>query len=98
MEGPYSARLPSSSIGETSRRAPVGRGTADGRAPTMRPPGRRRSTECFSRSVTHLRSGKAEKRMTEPEREHNPSDPFTHEPVMLNEILDALAPIAAGVV
>ena len=36
--------------------------------------------------------------MTEPEREHNPSDPFTHDPVMLNEILDAFAPIAAGVV
>jgi 16S rRNA (cytosine1402-N4)-methyltransferase len=29
MEGPYSARLPSSSIGEKSRRAPVGRRTAD---------------------------------------------------------------------
>jgi 16S rRNA (cytosine1402-N4)-methyltransferase len=29
MEGPYSARLPSSSIGEKSRRAPVGRETAD---------------------------------------------------------------------
>ncbi len=31
MEGPYSARLPSSSIGEKSRRAPVGRGTAEQR-------------------------------------------------------------------
>ena len=36
MEGPYSARLPSSSIGETSRRAPVDRGAADGRAPRPR--------------------------------------------------------------
>lgn len=32
MEGPYSARLPSSSIGEKSRRAPAGRRTADDRA------------------------------------------------------------------
>ncbi len=31
MEGPYSARLPSSSIGEKSRRAPVGRETAEER-------------------------------------------------------------------
>ena len=31
MEGPYSARLPSSSIGEKSRRAPVGRRTAEQR-------------------------------------------------------------------
>jgi len=37
--------------------------------------------------------------MTEPEREQTPPDPpFTHEPVMLAEILDALAPIPAGVV
>lgn len=36
--------------------------------------------------------------MTEPEREHNSSDPFTHEPVMLHEILAAFAPIDAGVV
>ena len=28
---PYSARLPSRSLGEKSRRAPVGRGAADGR-------------------------------------------------------------------
>ena len=31
MEGPYPARLPSSSIGEKSRRAPVGRRTAEQR-------------------------------------------------------------------
>jgi 16S rRNA (cytosine1402-N4)-methyltransferase len=32
MEGPYSARFPSSSVGETSRRAPVIRGAADERS------------------------------------------------------------------
>ncbi len=63
MEGPYSARLPSSSIGEKSRRAPVGRETADVRV-------------CL---------------VTE-------TPPFSHQPVMLAEILEVFAPIDDGVV
>ena len=38
MEGPYSARFPSSPIGETSRRAPAGRGAADERSGCPPPP------------------------------------------------------------
>ena len=37
MEGPYSARFPSSPIGETSRRAPAGREAADERSSCTRP-------------------------------------------------------------
>src|SRR4051794_34037386 len=36
MEGPYSARFPSSSVGEKSRRAPARRGAADQRSPRAR--------------------------------------------------------------
>jgi 16S rRNA (cytosine1402-N4)-methyltransferase len=36
--------------------------------------------------------------MTDSEREHHATDPYSHEPVMVREILDALAPITGGVV
>ena len=36
--------------------------------------------------------------MTDSEREHQAPDPYSHEPVMVREILDAFAPIAGGVV
>lgn len=63
MEGPYSARLPSSSIGEKSRRAPVGRETADVRV-------------CLV----------------------NETADFSHRPVMVDEVLEAFAPVDAGIV
>src|SRR3954447_15355323 len=40
MEGPYSARFPSSPIGETSRRASAGRRAADERSTCRRTPHR----------------------------------------------------------
>src|SRR5205814_5149011 len=43
--------------------------------------------------------GKAEARMTEPERDQTSAEqPFIHEPVMLAEVLDAFASIPSGVV
>src|SRR5690349_11239599 len=77
MEGPYSARFPSSSAGETSRRAPVIRGAAEERAHRPR---RLRGDRRVGRVPSCTMTGQ-----TDPE--------FAHRPVMADEIVDLFAPV-----
>ena len=80
MEGPYSARFPSSPGGETSRRASVIRGAADERADRLRRlPGGHRVGRVSSCTMTG-----------------QPDPDFTHRPVMADEIVDLFAPVPPG--
>ncbi len=82
MEGPYSARFPSSPVGETSRRAPVIRGAADERAHRPRRLRRTRRTRSTERVACLM---------------DRPPDPdFAHRPVMADEIVELFAPVPAG--
>jgi len=107
MEGPYSARFPSSPIGEKSRRASAGRRAADERSPCPlalkhrlltpnRPP-------CSSRpnSVADHRSAGARAWSTggpDLEGTDMAGEPtFHHHPVMVTEITDLFATVPAGV-
>lgn len=69
MEGPYSARFPSSPTGEKSRRTPVIRGTAEGRDPGP----------CRGAHAMDV------------------DQDFSHRPVMVDEVVAALASVPAGV-
>ena len=80
MEGPYSARFPSSPGGETSRRAPVIRGAADERAHRLR----------------HPRGGHRVVRVSSCTMTGQPDPDFAHRPVMADEIVDLFAPVPAG--
>src|SRR5512135_1710830 len=82
MEGPYSARFPSSPIGETSRRAPAGRRAADERS------GCRPDVES---------GGMPEDRDDDPGSSAAADPGFRHRPVMLTEIVDLFGPVPAGV-
>ena len=103
MEGPYSARLPSSPIGEKSRRASDDRGTADGRAPLVRPAAlarawkRRGANTMTDQQRTASESG--DPTAVEPTGlAATDRSTFRHEPVMLAEVVAVFAPLAAGVV
>ena len=85
MEGPYSARFPSSPIGETSRRAPAGREAADERSPCRpdatgpAPASHRRIGEC--RRPTMAQDAPA----------------YEHRPVMVDRIVELLGVVPAGI-
>ena len=83
MEGPYSARFPSSSDGETSRRAPVIRGAADERSDTI---DRHR----------HLRGGGTDRRGRACAMSPDDDREFAHRPVMADEIVELFGPVPAG--
>src|SRR4051812_45913921 len=80
MEGPYSARFPSSPGGETSRRAPVIRGAADERAPRSR----------------RLSGGHRAPRVSSCTMTGPPDPDFAHRPVMADEIVELFAPVPGG--
>jgi 16S rRNA (cytosine1402-N4)-methyltransferase len=91
MEGPYSARFPSSPIGETSRRAPAGREAADERSTCPRPHRLRRRS----------RTGPLRTRVPSESTPRLPSDPsspsaFRHEPVLLERVVAVLGAVPPG--
>lgn len=73
MEGPYSARFPSSPTGEKSRRAPVLRGTAEDRG--------------------RLRTAVPQRGDSVMVANHGS---FEHQPVMVDEIVEAFGSVPAG--
>jgi len=96
MEGPYSARFPSSPIGETSRRASAGRRAADERSTCRRVPTTGVPTTGVPTGPTTV-CGTAPR----PEREGSHmagQPPFHHRPVMVAEITELFAPVPPGVV
>jgi 16S rRNA (cytosine1402-N4)-methyltransferase len=108
MEGPYSARFPSSPIGEKSRRASAGRRAADERSTCPRIPKLRLTTpkrrSCSSRADTATAPRPAGDRAagtTGPDREGTDmaGEPtFHHQPVMVAEITALFAPVPTGIV
>ena len=90
MEGPYSARFPSSPIGEKSRRAPAGREAADERSARCWGPHRR------ERCALHSRRAAGHPDLEGPLMAGDTA--FTHLPVMVGEITDLFGPVPAGVV
>ena len=90
MEGPYSARFPSSPIGEKSRRAPAGREAADERSARGRGPHHR------ERSTRHPRRAARHHDLEGP---HMAGDtPYAHRPVMVDEVTRIFESVPPGVV
>jgi 16S rRNA (cytosine1402-N4)-methyltransferase len=90
MEGPYSARFPSSSIGEKSRRATAGREAADERSTRCHGPHRR------ERGARHPRRASGHHDFEGPQMAGDAE--FKHLPVMVGEITRLFEPVPAGVV
>ena len=92
MEGPYSARFPSSPIGETSRRAPAGREAADERSPCARPT--TPAADLPNRASAYSVPIESTPRL--PSAPSSPPPAFRHEPVMVERVVDVLGQVGPG--
>ena len=106
MEGPYSARFPSSPIGETSRRAPAGRRAADERSGCGAAGRGRAAARCRVPALTARTPAARTPTVTRPASRTRPPNPtleaarmagdptFQHRPVMVQRDHRALRPRA----